>query len=239
MKHSRIVKLTLILVLFVVTTSVFAQITKGVYLFEDGNVQHELKVAENYVIHSVYEKSPAKFIKTLGGLYTTENDHLKLKLEFNSDYQKDSLKTLDIPMQLEGNNLVLGGESKMVFEPQEVNAQDLDGTWLFATRGPDKGQERRGDSRARKTLKFLLNGRFQWIAYHTETFKFSGTGGGSYSAKDGVYTENIEFFSRDNSRVGASLEFNYEVKGDDWHHTGKNSKGEPMYEIWGRRVSSQ
>jgi hypothetical protein len=51
-----------------------------------------------------------------------------------------------------------------------------------------------------------------------------------------VYTETIEYFSRDNSRVGAHLEFQYEVKGTDWHHTGLNSKGEPLYEIWARRV---
>ena len=29
---------------------------------------------------------------------------------------------------------------------------------------------------------------------------------------DGKYTENIEFFSRDNNRVGASLSFDYEIK---------------------------
>ncbi|TMM58561.1 hypothetical protein FEE95_03775 [Maribacter algarum] len=235
MKRPRIFKCILLLVLFITSTSLFAQMNQGVYLFENGNVHHELKVAENYLIHSVYEKSPAKFIKTLGGFYSTEENMLKLKLEFNSDYQKDSLRTLDIPMQLDGNNLVLEGASKMVFVPQESNTQDLDGAWLFATRGPDEGQERRGESRARKTLKFLMNGRFQWIAYQTETFKFSGTGGGSYSSKDGVYTEIIEYFSRDNSRVGASLKFDYEITGDDWHHTGKNSKGEPMYEIWAKR----
>ncbi len=236
MKGPNSIKSILLFTIFIILgTHAYSQINQGVYLFKDGNVQHELKVAGDYLIHSVYEKSPAKFIKTLGGFYTAEDNMLKLKLEFNSDYQKDSLKTLEIPMQLDGNNLVLDGASKMVFEPQESDAQDLDGQWLFATRGPDKGQERRGDSRARKTLKFLMNGRFQWIAYHTETFKFSGTGGGSYTSKDGVYNENIEFFSRDNSRVGASLKFDYEIKGDDWHHTGKNSKGEPMYEIWAKR----
>ncbi len=86
-----------------------------------------------------------------------------------------------------------------------------------------------------KPLKFLKDGRFQWIAYDTDGMQFKGTGGGSYTSKDGVYTENIEYFSRDNSRVGASLQFKYEIKGDDWHHTGNNSKGEPMYEIWARR----
>ena len=81
----------------------------------------------------------------------------------------------------------------------------------------------------------LGNGSFQWIAYNTDSFKFFGSGGGSYTSENGIYTEKIEFFSRDDSRVGAELQFNYELKGDDWHHTGKNSRGEPMYEIWSRR----
>jgi hypothetical protein len=65
--------------------------------------------------------------------------------------------------------------------------------------------------------------------------KFSGTGGGRYTAKDGAYFETILYFSRDNSRVGAVLDFSYELKENDWHHRGKNSRGEPMYEIWARR----
>lgn len=235
MKFSQILKSILFLILLTISTGAFAQITSGVYFSDVDNLRHELKISDNYLIHSVYEKSPAKFIKSIGGFYSTEDNMLQMKLEFNSDFQKDSLRTLDIPIQIDSNNLVFGGESKIIFELQESNSQDLDGQWLFGTRGPDKGQERRGEASARKTLKFLMCGRFQWIAYHTETFKFSGTGGGSYSAQDGVYTENIEFFSRDDSRVGASLEFKFEIKGDDWHHTGKNSKGEPMYEIWGKR----
>ncbi len=84
-------------------------------------------------------------------------------------------------------------------------------------------------------MKYLQDGRFQWIAYDTNGLQFKGTGGGKYTSIDGIYTENIEYFSKDNTRVGARLEFNYEIKGDDWHHTGKNSKGAPMYEIWSRR----
>ena len=44
-------------------------------------------------------------------------------------------------------------------------------------------------------MKFLKNGNFQWIAFNTETFQFFGSGGGTYSAKNGIYTENIQFFS--------------------------------------------
>ena len=86
----------------------------------------------------------------------------------------------------------------------------------------------------RKTLKVLSDGRFQWIAFNTETKEFSGTGGGTYTAENGKYTENIDFFSRDSSRVGASLSFNFETKDGKWLHSGKSSTGKPIYEVWER-----
>ena len=232
-------KKTTILVFAVLFCSFFnsikAQIQPGIYILDSENETHELKIDSSYLIHSVYEKSPARFIKTAGGFYTTENDTLKVDLEFHSNYHLDSLTVLSFPYKIEDGTLVIQGNNEITLKKQPSATQDLDGTWLFATRGPDKGQKRRGEANTRKTLKFLIDGRFQWIAYDTDRMQFKGTGGGTYSSIDGVYTENIEYFSRDNDRVGASLEFNYEIKNDDWHHTGKNSKGEPMYEIWSKR----
>ena len=85
---------------------------------------------------------------------------------------------------------------------------------------------------ARRTVKILSGGHFQWIAFNSDTKEFMGTGGGMYTAENGVYTENIQFFSRDNSRVGAELKFEFKVVDGQWHHSGKSSKGEPIYEIW-------
>ncbi|WP_299530049.1 hypothetical protein [Ulvibacterium sp.] len=221
--------------LLITAWSATGQIAPGIYHTSMDNVHHELKTNGNYLIHSIYEKSPAKFIKTLGGFYTTEGNILKVKLEFNSNYEADGLTELTLAYSQEGEKLTLKNGKTLHFIASKESRQDLDGPWLFATRGPDNGQERRGEENPRKTLKYLQGDRFQWIAYNTETMKFFGTGGGSFSSKDGIYTENIEYFSRDNSRVGASLKFDYEIKDVDWHHTGKNSKGEPMYEIWSRR----
>lgn len=221
--------------LLVFVWSATGQITPGIYHANADNVHHELKIDGNYLIHSVYEESPAKFIKTLGGFYTVENNNLKVKLEFNSNYEEDGIAELTLPYSQEKEKLILKNGQTLSFTLSKEAQQDLNGSWLFATRGPDNGQERRGEENPRKTLKYLQGNRFQWIAYNTGTMKFFGTGGGSFSSKDGIYTENIEYFSRDNSRVGASLKFNYEIKGKDWHHKGKNSKGEPMYEIWSKR----
>ena len=222
------------------TTIISAQIEPAVYISDMNNIRHELKIDDDYMVYSEYQQNPPKFIKTFGGFSHAEKidgKQLVVTLEFNSDYKKDSIRTLNIPLELDGKNLILYMTSKMTFKPLPTpkKEQDLHGKWLFATRGPDEGQERRGEENPRKTLKVLQGGRFQWIAYNTDTFKFSGTGGGSFSSEDGKYVENIDFFSKDDSRVGATLEFNYEIKNDDWHHTGKNSKGEPLYEIWSRR----
>ena len=84
-------------------------------------------------------------------------------------------------------------------------------------------------------MKILSDSHFQWIAYNVETKEFFGTGGGTYTAKDGAYTENILFFSRDSSRVGASLGFEFGIVNDEWHHKGLSSKGDPIHEIWSLR----
>ena len=234
--HLKSISLCLLLAL---TNILYAQIPSNTYFFEEEvnakNITHELKIDGDYFTHTVYEKKPAQFIMTRGGFVQVKDNELVLQLEFNSNYEKDQLKTLNIPFKTEGENLILEMKSKQTFKPIAPSEQELDGKWLFATRGPDTGQERRGEENPRKTLKFLKNGRFQWIAYNTDTMKFFGTGGGSFSSKNGKYVEHIEFFSKDNSRVGATLNFNYELKNADWHHTGKNSKGEPMYEIWAKR----
>ncbi|MGC1514165.1 MAG: hypothetical protein WA810_01200 [Maribacter sp.] len=156
-------------------------------------------------------------------------------LEFNSQYDQDSIRQLSIPVKMIGKKLQLSMFEELLFEPVESVSQDLDGHWLFATRGPDTGQERRTDANSRKTLKILKDGRFQWIAYDTDSFTFSGTGGGPYTATNGIYSEQIDFFSKDSTRVGALLEFKYALQDKDWHHTGTNSKGEPLYDIWGKR----
>jgi hypothetical protein len=84
-------------------------------------------------------------------------------------------------------------------------------------------------------MKILSGTRFQWIAYNVDTKEFFGTGGGTYTTSGGKYTESIDFFSRDNSRVGARLEFDFILDDGDWHHSGKSSKGDPIDEVWSKR----
>ena len=95
--------------------------------------------------------------------------------------------------------------------------------------------QERDINRPRKTMKILSGTKFQWIAYDTSSKKFIATGGGSYTTVNGKYSENIEFFSRDSTRIGMKLEFEYSLENGNWNHKGFSSKGNPINEIWSKR----
>ena len=235
MRSKNFTVLGIIILILTTITTVQAQVEDGVYICEVDGMRHELRMADGYFIHSEYRTKPAEFVKTVGGYYTFDNGILNVELEFNSNHADNGMKKLSIPVVIEEGKLILPIENRMAFTKSDVLKQDLDGTWLFARCGDSDNGERRDDSNPRKTLKQLKDGRFQWIAYNTDTMEFFGTGGGAFTSTDGKYVENIEYFSRDDSRVGATLDFQYQIKNGDWHHRGKNSKGEAMYEIWARR----
>ena len=211
-------------ILFLFCSISFSQVYNFNSLSNGKNITHKIMLDENYFVETQYLTKTAEFILTRGGYYNkTETNIIKVNLEFNSNFLKDSLKLF----QIEKKDSWIKSFGKPI---------DLNGKWLMAGRITNEGEKRRDISKPRKTMKFLKNGNFQWIAFNSETFQFFGSGGGTYSAKNGIYTENIQFFSRNNNSVGKILPFNYSLKGDDWHHSGKSSKGDPIYEIWTKRI---
>ena len=143
-------------------------------------------------------------------------------MEFNSNYEQDSIESLSITKTSKWKNI-----------SKENNT--LNGKWVMSGRYNNGEFRTRNTALPRKTMKVLIDGFFQWIAFNTETFKFSGSGGGEYETVDGKYIEIIQYFSRDDSRVGAELDFNYLVKNNDWYHSGLSSKGSPINEVWSIR----
>jgi hypothetical protein len=205
----------------------------------DGDVAHVLLFSGRYFSWTTHMAETGAFISTKGGSWSLGGEILKVLYEFDTadsarvgSSEEWMISHKDTKLMLEGAGIPSGA-----WKAIDVGVStSLSGPWLFSGRERNGEITRRDNSnQPRKTMKILTGNRFQWIAYNTETKQFFGTGGGSYTAENGVYTENIEFFSRDNSRVGASLEFEFKVDGDDWHHRGKSSAGEPMYEIWSRR----
>ena len=211
-------------ILFLFYSISFSQVYNFNSVSNGKSITHKIMLDENYFVETQYLSKTAEFILTRGGYYNkTETNIIKVNLEFNSNFSKDSLKLFKI-------------EKKDSWIKSFGKPIDLNGKWLMAGRITDKGEKRRDISQPRKTMKFLKNRNFQWIAFNTETFQFFGSGGGTYSAQNGIYTENLEFFSRNNNSVGKILPFNYSLKGVDWHHSGKSSKGDPIYEIWTKRI---
>ena len=186
-------------------------------------ITHRILMDQNYFVETQFVSDPPEFILTRGGFYTQSGEEFMVDFEFNSNFEKDGLKQMKI-------------EKTKKWKKISNSPMDLNGKWLMAGRMTDQGERRRDTSAPLKTMKFLWDGYFQWIAFNTETFEFFGSGGGFYTAENGKYTEHIEYFSRDNSRVGAVLPFDYSLKDSDWHHQGfSSSKGDQMHEIWSIR----
>jgi hypothetical protein len=192
-------------------------------------------VMDGYLAESFYNEKTKEFIRTFGGSWTVEKNVFSLTLEFSSADSSKVGSTRNLVFDLKGDTITFGGSDKIWTRIDDGQKGELNGAWLITGRKRDGKLVRRspGD---RKTMKILSGSRFQWIAYNTATGKFSGTGGGTYTAENGNYTENIEFFSRDKNRVGATLSFQYEIKENEWHHSGLSSKGDPIYEIWSPRI---
>ena len=172
-----------------------------------------------YIVISKFKSDSGNFISTLGGYYQLNEGVYEINLEFNSNYDQDSIKTLSITKASKWKN---------ISKENDI----LKGKWVMSGRYNNGEFRTRNTDLPRKTMKILIDGFFQWIAFNTETFKFSGSGGGEYETLDGKYIEIIQYFSRDDSRVGAELDFNYEVKNKDWYHSGLSSKGNPINEVW-------
>lgn len=175
---------------------------------------------------------------TKGGKYSQENGQLVLDLEFHSSDSDQVGTTASWPYQYNRGQLELlaDGAAASTWAPIDKGQKTaLTGAWLFAGREQDGQLQRREPNQPRKTMKLLTGKRFQWIAYDTDTKQFYGTGGGTYTAREGQYVETILFFSRDDSRVGKSLPFQFDADDGEWHHSGNSSSGDPMYEVWARR----
>lgn len=206
---------------------------------EDGKeVRAVVIFTEKYQVATWYEAVTGAFISTNGGTWELNGNTMTEVPEFDTrDPEKSVGQSISFDIEWDGEDkLRIVGQESWITRIDSGEPGKLTGAWLISGRMRDGEIQERDTDRPRKTMKILSGTRFQWIAYNTETKQFMGTGGGSYTTIDGKYTENIEFFSKDDSRVGASLEFNYEIKDGKWHHSGNNSRGEPMYEVWSKRV---
>lgn len=200
--------------------------------FEGQKVKSVAIFVDGYQALAVYDAQTGAFLFSNGGTYQLEGNAMIEVVEFNTSEPEEVGKEHRFEITLSENELSIVGDDTVFKRIDSGTPGNLSGAWLISGRMRNGEIQERDTNRPRKTMKILSGTRFQWIAYNTETKEFKGTGGGTYTTIDGRYTENIEFFSRDDARAGASLVFDYEIKDGKWHHSGKSSKGEPMYEVW-------
>jgi hypothetical protein len=200
----------------------------------DTAVQY-LTVVDNYFAVATFNLEGKKFISTRGGTAIVEKGKMAGTIEFNTLDRTEVKSTYSYDIKLKENTLMLPleGNAKKWQKVDEAT-ESLAGNWRITAR-EQSGTMTAIKPAARKTIKILSGTRFQWAAINMETGEFFGTGGGHYTYKDGAYTEHIEFFSRDASRVGASLSFKAEINNGEWHHSGLSSKGDKIHEVWSRK----
>lgn len=209
---------------------------EGYHTSENGEKLKSVVIfSDEYQVITTHDSTTGKFISTNGGTWKLTGDTMTEKVEFDTNNSERVGTEVSFEVFMKDSIMGIVGSEMQFNRIDNGTPGKLQGAWLMSGRIRDGKTESRDTSRPRKTMKILSGTRFQWIAYNTETKEFKGTGGGTYTTTNGVYTENIEFFSRDDSKVGISLKFNYSLVDDNWHHSGLSSKGDPIYEIWSVR----
>ena len=209
------------------TTSESGDKLRNVVIFADG-----------YQVLTTYDATSGAFIHSNGGIWKLEGDVMTEKVEFHTDNPERVGTEISFKVIITEHTIEIAGSGRKLTRIDNGTPGALQGAWLMSGRIRDGKKQERDTSRPRKTMKILSGTRFQWIAYNTETKQFMGSGGGTYTTVNGEYTEHIEFFSRDDSKAGRSLNFNYELIDGQWHHSGLSSKGVPIHEIWSVRKAS-
>ncbi|MGB0777994.1 MAG: hypothetical protein ACPGR7_08205 [Flavobacteriaceae bacterium] len=204
---------------------------RSISIDDDHDVVELWKFVDHYFVVTAYNPINKVFYYTYGGAFYTDQGKFKSNVSFSHEAPMAFAAKISHHYKLEPNKLSLMGLAEGLERIDQSMNGELSQTWIITGRKVN-GEMTTRQIGARKTLKILTDRQFQWIAFNEESGDFRGTGGGNYSAKNGVYTEHIKFFSRDSSRVGQSLKFQYAKDGENWIHSGMSSKGKPIYEIW-------
>ncbi len=215
--------------------NIMADELTGAWMHQTGNEEQLLQFVDGYNTHTVYSKAGKKFIETRGGRYKINGSELNIAIEFDTRDKEQTGQSLSYDFLVKSDELTIDvNGKKLSYKRIDDGSAPLTGVWHITGRMQDGKVDPIHRTGTRKTLKIVSGTRFQWAAIDPGTKQFFGTGGGVYEFRNGKYTEHIEFFSRDSSRVGASLSFDGKLEKGEWHHSGLSSKGDTIYEIWSR-----
>lgn len=206
----------------------------GAWYVKQGDIENVFVYKDGYFTNTFFSEVTKQFISSTGGTCIEKKGKLVCNIEFDTKEKENIGKQQAWSFVLTGDKLTIEINGvKRELSRIDHGVAPLAGNWRISGR-MQNGTMNTIQKADRKTLKLLSGKRFQWIAINAVTKEFFGTGGGTYTFENGKYTEHISFFSRDSTRVGASLTFDGSVANDVWTHKGLNSKGEPLHEEWSR-----
>ena len=205
---------------------------EGAWQNKSGEKESVLLFQDGYFTETEYTEN--EFVKSRGGPYVIKNNAIEVLVEFDSADSGEVGSKQVFSFSLSNEKLEVSFETPATYARIDNVNSALAGVWKINQREQEGKLVAIHQTGARKTLKMLTGTRFQWFAINPETKQFSGTGGGTYTFENGKYTESILFFSRDDSRVGTKLTFDGKIENGQWHHSGLSSKGDKIYEVWGK-----
>ncbi|MFU1857469.1 hypothetical protein ACK8HY_10660 [Sphingobacterium sp. NGMCC 1.201703] len=215
-----------------------AQLADGAYISTAGTNKNLILIKDHYLSFIDYDDSKKQFGYTWGGPIQQQGNNTSITIEYDTKDSTHIGKKANLYFKIQNDVIqIKTPDSERIFKRQKAIAQDLDALWRITGR-QQEAKMHEIPKADRKTIKILVDGYFQWIAINPAQKGFYGTGGGHYVYKNNRYTEKILFFSRDNNKVGQELNFNGKLEGNKWHHSGKSSKGDDIYEIWSKELAN-
>ncbi|HEY9258394.1 hypothetical protein, partial [Chitinophaga sp.] len=158
---------------------------------------------------TVTDYNAKSFVASYGGTWKAGNPgETSVTIFYNTAKPEQAGQSTNVPVGMENDHLITGtaGGGKQEWTRIDDGTGPLAGNWRITSR-ENEGKMNPIPDGPRKTFKILTGTRFQWVALNVESGEFFGCGGGTYTFEKDTYTEKIDFFSRDSSRVGAVLSF--------------------------------
>lgn len=185
---------------------------------------------------ATYDLPGRRFISSYGGTWKMEGGKMVQTLEWHSANPELVGQETALTARIDDKRLTVPEKKETWDRVRENQPNEITGAWVITGNYRDgRPSKRSSPFYPRRTMKVLGGGRFQWIAYNVDTHKFENTGGGTYTASNGKYTETIAFFTKTAESVGKRLQFEYSFVDGEWRHKGEKSTGGPMDEIWTSR----
>lgn len=194
--------------------------------------ENTIRIYEGDYFMEASKEGDYKVTNAKGGRYTQTSSDYSEEYDFNTSEENliHTAKKFKISVNKDTLQLNAGNQSSTWLRISSA-INKLSGIWVL------KGTKENGKltfelPKDQICLKIVSGDKFQWVTFNPETGELVATGGGASYAQYNVYLENIDFFSKDEIMVGASLSFEYQLENGQWYHRGTSSEGKPLYEIW-------